>query len=114
MPAEVKNLKKYDQDQAKEAIDKKIKFILFEDTIQISLQLLANSYMGISGFSSLVSPFIGLLSMFKSITEWQLAYMHETSTWTRLVKFTLVLVQLGYITFVFMYCFVWNSKHSDL
>ena len=63
LPSDQAKVLTFHHQQSKSNANRKYKFILLEDTLQIVIQLGVGSRYGVTGFWSLVSPAIGTLSL---------------------------------------------------
>ena len=83
--------------------------MVFEDCIQIALQVIASCISGVTGFWALVSPLVGLLNMFYSIREWQKFNWHEVTNEARAQKVVLTMLQILMLGFLYYLLFIINS-----
>ena len=80
-----------------------------EDSIQIMLQIYLSNKMGLTGFTTLISPAVGLLNMFLAIKDWHSYNWEDTSCGTRFKKVALIIIQLIVFAFLLEELFVFNA-----
>ena len=108
LPSNPDDLLSYHHEQAKANSNKKLKFIIFEDFLQILIQLYFGQLAGLTGFWSIASPAIGIFNMFSGISTWFLYNWDDNSCWSITKKATLIIIQILMMTFLYIYLFDWN------
>ena len=100
---------KFYHEQAKTSINRKLKFIILEDAVQIMVQIYISNRMGLTGFRTLISPVVGLLNMFLGIKDWHSYNWDDTSFGTRLKKVALIIIQVMVFAFICLELFKFNA-----
>ena len=65
--------------------------------------------MGLTGFTTLISPVVGLLNMFLGIKDWHSYNWDDTSFGTRLKKVALIIIQVLVFAFICVELFKFNA-----
>ena len=101
MPANKEDLNQYHLELARKNSNKNLKYVIIEDLLQISIQIIGGIKIGMTGFWALFSPMTGLLSIFLAVKDWN-GYNWEETTWQiRLVKVILFGVQIIILVVVY-------------
>ena len=88
--------------------------MIFEDSVQIALQVVASCISGVTGFWTLMSPLLGLVNMFLSIKSWQ-SHNWALNSWeVRVKKIVLTTLQTFMMGFIYYLLFVINAKPDEL
>lgn len=100
LPADPRDIVSFYHKQARISINRKYKYIVLEDAIQIIVQIYVSNMAGLTGFWTLVSPAVGLTNMFLTIRDWHTYNWDDTSGVTRAKRVVLILVQVSVLAFV--------------